>query len=1325
MPAPTPKRQTETRAVRRSRLGRAGRWLAGLAAAVLLLLASLAAWVSGTTAGLRSVASLAASLSHGALRLEEADGRLFDRMRFGRLALDLPDLRLRASGVEFEWSPGALLDETFDVGRLAVDAVHLSSRPGEGGAGGPPPDLPIPLRIRIGELRLGAFVLHDWAEAEFGAETFRIDDASASLEAGPREIRIEQARLRLPWGQLAACGSLGAGKPFPLELEASLDGEQEQRSYRVSLRADGTLLAPTLVVEADSEGIAGRATVEATPFEAVPLRQAKLSVGPIDPAAFAEQAPAAALQLEATLALAPAAAGTKPEPLDWQIDGPVEVVNGEPGRWDQGRLPLERLKGVFHWAGRRLVAEELAMALPGRGRVTGRAEWEPQQDAPAGRFDLALLLEGLHLKALDGRLPEAALAGRVTGSGDAKAQRGRVDIEGEGLALVADVAQQEQVLRLSKLRLTQGKASVSGDARISLAGPKDFAAKLALQALDPAALYAQAPAGELNLTLDAGGRLEPQPQAELSYQFTPSTLLDHALAGQGRLTLSQQRMADADWWLSLGGNRIEARGAWGAEGDRLEVSLEADEPQLFDPGLGGTAKLTATLGGTLEKPSGKALVTATRLTVPGGWSLAGLNLQGEMDAGLDGPVLLAAGVGEVRGPDRAVLLQRAGISLEGARRAHRAALSLTAAAGDELDARLEGALAEDNSWQGRLMALQTRGRLDLTLDRPATLALAADAASLGEAHLSTGQGGRVTLARTEWRPSGLDLAGSVSGLGLGLAGQGEEGGGAPLQGELVLGGEWDLKLADSIDGSVKLRRESGDLVLLGDAAARLGLSELELAANAVHGEVAVSAQLQGAQLGSVSGSLSTAVERSGGGVRLVPGASLLGSARLDMPSIKWLGPFLNAQLLTEGRLKAALSISGTPEAPLAVGELDGSGLELNLPDVGLRLSGGRLQASFDQDYLRIVALEFVSPNRVLPAESRIAVDRLMEKPGRLLASGSIDLADGAGRFGFRADRLPLLQRRDRWLAVSGEGDISSGWDFVDLKATLEADAGAITIDQTPPPSLSEDVVVLGEEREAGNFRITADIGIRLGKAFYLTAMGLDTRLAGGIDVFVRPGHPPVASGVISLEDGVFEGYGQKLVAENSTVNFAGPPDNPSLNITALRKGLEVEAGVSITGTAHRPRVQLVSSPNVPDAEKLSWIVLGRPPDTSSSSDLGLLIPAAQALLGGPGGGVTNQLSSALGVDQFSIGQGDLNSAGRSSTSSVVDSGVRSSAGSVSGQVVTLGKRLSADTFLAFEQSLAGAESIVKLTHQLGRRVSVVARGGTNNAVDIYYTFTFR
>ena len=213
----------------------------------------------------------------------------------------------------------------------------------------------------------------------------------------------------------------------------------------------------------------------------------------------------------------------------------------------------------------------------------------------------------------------------------------------------------------------------------------------------------------------------------------------------------------------------------------------------------------------------------------------------------------------------------------------------------------------------------------------------------------------------------------------------------------------------------------------------------------------------------------------------------------------------------------------------------------------------------------------------------------------------------------------------------------------------------------------------------------------------------------------------------SRRSGVFEGYGQKLEIERGLVSFQGPLERPALNIVALRKGLEVEAaGVAITGTARRPQVRLVSEPSVPDPAKLSWIVLGRAPDESNGADLALLIPAAQALLGGTGGGISSQLAGSLGLDQISVGQGDLNSVSRGATSSVVDSGTRVSAdGSVSGQVVTLGKRLSAEAFISFEQSLVGAASIVKLSYQLSRRVSVVARGGTDNAVDMYYTFVFR
>jgi translocation and assembly module TamB len=37
-------------------------------------------------------------------------------------------------------------------------------------------------------------------------------------------------------------------------------------------------------------------------------------------------------------------------------------------------------------------------------------------------------------------------------------------------------------------------------------------------------------------------------------------------------------------------------------------------------------------------------------------------------------------------------------------------------------------------------------------------------------------------------------------------------------------------------------------------------------------------------------------------------------------------------------------------------------------------------------------------------------------------------------------------------------------------------------------------------------------------------------------------------------------------------------------------------GVEVTGTARRPQVRLISDLDLPDAEKLSWRVMGRAPD---------------------------------------------------------------------------------------------------------------------------------
>ena len=64
-------------------------------------------------------------------------------------------------------------------------------------------------------------------------------------------------------------------------------------------------------------------------------------------------------------------------------------------------------------------------------------------------------------------------------------------------------------------------------------------------------------------------------------------------------------------------------------------------------------------------------------------------------------------------------------------------------------------------------------------------------------------------------------------------------------------------------------------------------------------------------------------------------------------------------------------------------------------------------------------------------------------------------------------------------------------------------------------------------------------------------------------------------------------------------------------------------------------------------------------------------------------------------------------------------------GSLESSIIVLGKRLSKDLYLTYEQGLAGTTSLVKITYEMSRRVSLRLQTGSQSAVDIFYTFRFR
>ncbi len=79
------------------------------------------------------------------------------------------------------------------------------------------------------------------------------------------------------------------------------------------------------------------------------------------------------------------------------------------------------------------------------------------------------------------------------------------------------------------------------------------------------------------------------------------------------------------------------------------------------------------------------------------------------------------------------------------------------------------------------------------------------------------------------------------------------------------------------------------------------------------------------------------------------------------------------------------------------------------------------------------------------------------------------------------------------------------------------------------------------------------------------------------------------------------------------LRFTGRIDNPALDILAIRPNIVQRVGVLITGTAQAPFVRLYAEPDLPDAEKLAWLVTGRAAP-SCGAEAALVQQAALALL---------------------------------------------------------------------------------------------------------------
>lgn len=1299
-------------------------WLAGWFGLLIALGTALAACVL-TERGSAALLSLAARASHGTLVVEGWQGRLWDHWQARRIGIHLSSLALEIESLDLRWQPLVLAHGRLQVDALRADSISVRTAPSSGPAKAPA-SLALSLAVHVDAIGIAGLSVGSLsAQGKQAAPSLLIHDIAGSIVSDGGTHRVSGLRLTLPGVKLSGDAQLGAQSPFALQARVHLATRFADRQAEVDTSASGSLLAPVVDLQVRGEGVSGSARVMAHPFEPMPLRSLQLALTGIDPSAFQPSAPRAKLDVSAQLV--PQAGATT---QDWRVAGSVSLRNREPAAFDKQGLPLRQLDASIAWDSRRLAVDDLRVMIAG-GSMNGRASWQPVQGDALGRIDSTLALKGVDAQGLVSSLRAWRLDGRITAQTTAREQAFSLGLEtatgaSGGPRVHAELVgrQRDGVLYVERVALTAAQAQARLHGSVALGGERRFAFQGNVTHFDPQLFSATAPQGDLNLQLQAQGVVTPNWRVAGKLALADSQLAGYPLSGKAEADVSADRVQAADVDLDVLGNRLTLQGALGKPTDTLNFKLDAPRLDRLAQGLGGTAHAEGMVGGSFAELWGLLDAQANAVKLPGGMSLASVAAHARLQPGAQGAFEASVTLDKLAGRDDTQYVKHATLTSRGTREQHTSLLEAALWHDENLRMKLAGGLV-GTAWQGMLTEFVGSGPVAFRLTAPATLELGPQRVALGAAQLEAEQG-KVALQQTEWTPQRIVARGHLSGLQVGLSL--DEYQRTVMRGNsLRMGGDWDVTFGETANGLIKLYREDGDFILQGDAPVALGLANLDINAAAQDGRLVFSANVNGSRIGAFSAVLTAAAERVGSSVRLVPDSPLVGVANIDIPSTSWIGPVIDQNLRTGGSLKGEFNISGTPSAPRGEGKVSGEKLSLALADQGLRLSDGSLGISFDADELRLDRLDFSSRQSMPPPDQRAAV--AANAPGHFGGSGTFSLKTGQGDFSFKAERVAVLQNPNQWVLVSGPAKIHVEPERVALDADLRADAGFIGVPKGSAPSLSSDVVVRGQvSKPPQRLHVDARVRFDLGDAFYIKAYGIDTRLSGELSLNQAADGRWAMRGAIDTNGGEYAAYGQRLSIERGTVSFMGPIDNPALNVVALRKGLAVEAGVEVTGTARAPRVRLVSEPNVPEAEKLSWLLLGRASE-ANSRDTGLLLSAASAALGnGEGEGLIDKVMGGVGLDQLSIGQSSDATRPLSSRVANGATGTTSSAGldtTPQDQVLTVGKRLSSRAYLALEQNLTGTESVVKLTLFLNRFLSLIARAGTDNALDLQYSISFR
>jgi translocation and assembly module TamB len=1260
------------------------RWCRSITMTLIFLLSAAAfiVWLSGTSSGAYASFRLLDLMTKGRVQAKDIRGSFMHQLQISQLTITTPEEKITINDLRLNWRLSALVHRLLHVDRLHIGTLVIqtswqTSRP---------------LRRLPSSLQLPFDVILDRCDIDrLSVQPAHQDLATIKdLELGWRFEKMVHI-LRLQTAQmtqysdihtdshLKAYLHLQASAPFAIRSDIQLQGIKNGWHLEATGNLSGTLndIAAHMVMRLGQPNTQTQlyAQVQLQPFSSQLISAGELKAEQVDLSKINPDWPTTQITLHAAI--------TKKE------KGIFSIHNALDGTWDKSRLPVKEVSGYWSFQDDEMILENFHI---NHDNLTGSMKIRRDE------CKIFLKVKNLNLRNIDSRLRNTDLNGAADFIYKDKKTYLRIALSEpwqlRSLQIHTEALIDKSLLTVRSAQLSLGDtvANISGD--VLLSGSQTFDIRGDVRRLRLAELgkFSYLPDMTLTSRFNLKGQRHPDLQLALDFSVTHSRIGRYPVNGEGTLRLDKNLFRISGLTLRAGDNFLQANGELSKHHGELSFFLKASQLSQLGSSFSGQLTMRGNISGNLQQPRFFADWQGHDLCLPGEMSVRGTQGQLQLGGNLSSPLSLHAYFQDTVVSN--ISLASAYIDIDGKPEQHTLLLRLTdrqthlhLSASGGVDA-----VSKNATWRGRLKQATMAGMINAYLEQSAAIVLSKDHLQLDHLYMSSDLG-HLIIDHFRHDNEAIVSRGHVAQLHIGHLASALRII-SIMQSDLQLDGEWDLSLPQKgqikPQGLVTLRRTRGDLRFSDTQSTALQLQQLGLNLQLRDGRLSLRFEAQGQRLGQLSFVGGTLL----GEDKFFPEATapVDGVLKVNLPLLDYIGPLLSPNLTTAGHMSAQVSVTGNFLSPLLTGTISAEQLHLQWLDQGLSLTDGVLQADLQDDQLQLRRLSFAGSRN---STSRMNVSGLIR-----LKNGSLE-----SYLNWHAKQFSLLNRSDRRLILTGAGLVSTLAHRARLSGELNVDEGFVDLGREEVPQLSDDVIVVGKPLPSTpTLGMEINLGLGLGEKLLIRGRGINARLGGALTIKSKPGEAISAYGLMQLTRGSYTAYGRELAIERGTLRFDGPPGNPALDIRAMRRGSQVESGVMITGTMLAPRLRLISEPQVPDAEKISWLVLGQGLSGTTDQQAGVLQDAAASLLTQSAAArVQSQIAGSLGLDRLTLSRRPDN---------------------VQQRIITLGKRISSRLYVSYQQGLQAAGAAVLLRYTLSNKITIEAETGTRSVFSLLYNFSF-